>query len=155
MGGGHTAWHTPDHLCPALGSLPRQQFHLPRPNPNLSSSLSKSHSVNGHKFDIVINPNQSIHFEITADINLLPKKIYQLERALQLNGSCLPSKPKPAASGIIVTGDSDQFARVMGNIQKGEWGSAVDPPMVFDVPLFVILSPFRNIYTDLSGIKTE
>jgi hypothetical protein len=111
------------------------------------------HSINGHNFeDMVINSGESIHFEITADIDLLPKKIHQVERALQLHKTCFPSIPRPAACGVIVTGYMDQFAKAVGSIQKGKWGSD-DAPMVFNVPFFIIFSPFRNIYTDVSEVK--
>jgi hypothetical protein len=155
----------PSQQVPYIGNMFEMDLHL---KTNQSMSLKSImmdvvdrddtrnvFSVNGERFEnIVINPNQTIHFEITSDINLLPKKIFQLERSLQLNQSCMPGIPKPAACGVIVTGSIHQFEAAMGNIKKVDWGIELDPPMVFQVPLFVILSPFRNIYSELSGIKT-
>ena len=117
-------------------------------------------SINeGHpKFEeITIAKGECILFEITADINLLSKKVFQIERAMQLWDSCLPQHPKPKVAGVIVTGAYQDAASLIAKINASSWDSgsaeSAPTPLVFSIPLFVIYSPVRNIYSDLSEIK--
>jgi hypothetical protein len=104
--------------------------------------------------DFSIDNGECIHFEITADKNLLAKKIFQLERAMQLWDVCIPGCPRPKAAGVIVTGSLEDFESVLSRINCSIWGPG-PTPMVFSVPVFVIFSPFRNIYSNLSQINGQ
>ena len=104
--------------------------------------------------EIIIDSNESVHFEVTADINLLPKKLKQIETAIRLWDMCIPHYPKPKVAGVIVTGSKENLSSLSTSVIPRAWDTSLTVPAIFTIPLFVIFSPFRNIYSDLSDLKS-
>ena len=68
--------------------------------------------------------------------------------------TCIPHYPKPKVAGVIVTGSKENFSWLTTTIAPRALDTSLPVTEIFAIPLFVIFSPFRNIYSDLSELKS-
>ena len=108
-----------------------------------------------HWDSISIGANDCIAFEFTEKASFIPRMLYQIERMLQLRESCIPGLDLPKAVGIVVNGKHSEFVEAVRRIDKSRWVGDLEVPRVFSLPLFVLFSPYRNIYTEIADFRTE
>ncbi len=110
--------------------------------------------------DITIQPNESILFECTEKSTHISKKLWQLERYFLLADSC--GLPAPVAAGVVVSGSLEDFQSAVNSINKSVWSEGQATLKMFGLPVFIVYTPYRNLFTEVvdvkfavSGLKTD
>ena len=109
----------------------------------------------GYWRDIRLDSGEVVMFEICEDIAILPAKVFQVERALQLRESCIGAMPIPKAVGVIFNGERSKFNDVVRKLTKTPWPCDVPKPKVFDLPFFLIYSSYTNIFGEVRKLSGE
>jgi hypothetical protein len=104
--------------------------------------------------EINVDPGEFIAFEFTEKVGYIPRKLYQIERMLHLQETCITGMQVPKAVGLVVNGQHRDFQESVRCIDKSRWSSD-EEPKIFSLPVFVIYMPYRNVYSEVSDLKAD
>ena len=107
---------------------------------------------------ITVEKGESIYLEITEPVRDVPVKLFQLERTLQLKDSCIGAvDTKTAAAAVVVNGNKRDVSTAVAALRATHKRRVESQGGVVrkldEIPTFIIYSPFRNVYSELSDIK--
>ena len=108
---------------------------------------------------IDLKADESFYLEIGEPLRDIPKKLFQIERTMQLKDSCMGCVDnKTAAAAVVVNGIKEDVAAAVDVLrddhQKRICGQGSSfSPLIDAIPIFIIFSPFRNLFTETSDIK--
>ncbi|EKX39926.1 hypothetical protein GUITHDRAFT_113919 [Guillardia theta CCMP2712] len=106
--------------------------------------------------DIRLERGECFHFEITESPSCILEKMYQLDRAYALRNRIHKTNVVIKAMGVFVNGNKEIFKRNSVNI-LARWREDKEVMLIgkSGVPIFLIYTPCRNVFTSLDQVQTS
>jgi len=106
---------------------------------------------------ILVQAGESIYIEITEPVRDVPKKLFQIERTLQLKEYCITEFNTATAAAAVVVNGNIHDVQIVAAALKGAYeqrmASSEGKFAIDIIPTFIIYSPYRNVYCEISDIK--
>jgi len=114
----------------------------------LSGAISELRNKTAVKEDVLFDKEPWVFIEITASPNLLPAKLWQLERAMRLIPVIDPSIV-PASVVVLLNGDKEEAEMAMDRIIIPE------DYLIQTRPVYIGWVPTRNIFNAINIVSKE